>query len=113
MSSSRSNISIKALIAFSTEIFVYMDCTSKLINRSDPSNTVKNSYEFSQRIKNIGLVWLELLMRFNVQPMYTNISGKKAISAIMEILQRKEDILEADGVAFCVVAASFPCIEVV
>ncbi|VEL35763.1 unnamed protein product [Protopolystoma xenopodis] len=38
MSSSRSNISSKALTAFSFEMFVYMDCTSKLTNSSDSNN---------------------------------------------------------------------------
>ncbi|VEL06692.1 unnamed protein product [Protopolystoma xenopodis] len=38
MSSSRSNISIKVLTVFSLEMFVYMDCTSKLTNSSDPNN---------------------------------------------------------------------------
>ncbi|VEL36562.1 unnamed protein product [Protopolystoma xenopodis] len=40
MSSSRSNISIEALIAFSPEMLVYMDRTSKLTNSSDPTNAM-------------------------------------------------------------------------
>ncbi|VEL23503.1 unnamed protein product, partial [Protopolystoma xenopodis] len=35
---SRSKISSKALTAFSPEMFVYMDCTSKLTNSSDPTD---------------------------------------------------------------------------
>ncbi|VEL34599.1 unnamed protein product [Protopolystoma xenopodis] len=38
ISSSRSTIFSKALTAFSPEIFVYMDCTSKLTNSSDSAN---------------------------------------------------------------------------
>ncbi|VEL36670.1 unnamed protein product [Protopolystoma xenopodis] len=38
MSSSRSNISNKALTAFSPELFVYMDCKSKVTNSSDPTS---------------------------------------------------------------------------
>ncbi|VEL18957.1 unnamed protein product [Protopolystoma xenopodis] len=30
--------------------------------------------------------------------MYTNISGEKAVSALMEILEREEDILEAERI---------------
>ncbi|VEL33658.1 unnamed protein product [Protopolystoma xenopodis] len=40
ISSSRSNICIKALIAFSPEMFVYMDSTSKFTNSSDPTNSM-------------------------------------------------------------------------
>ncbi|VEL44348.1 unnamed protein product, partial [Protopolystoma xenopodis] len=38
MCSSRSKISSKALTAFSPEIFVYIDCTSKLTNSSDTTD---------------------------------------------------------------------------
>ncbi|VEL35146.1 unnamed protein product [Protopolystoma xenopodis] len=38
MSSNRSNIASMALTAFSPEMFVYMDCTSKLTNSSYPTN---------------------------------------------------------------------------
>ncbi|VEL34178.1 unnamed protein product [Protopolystoma xenopodis] len=54
--------------------------------------------EFSQRIQKIGLVGSKLLVSFGVQFMYTNISGEKAISALMEILEREEDILEAERI---------------
>ncbi|VEL18576.1 unnamed protein product [Protopolystoma xenopodis] len=38
MSSSRSNISSKALSVFSPEMFMYMDCTSKLTDSSVPTS---------------------------------------------------------------------------
>ncbi|VEL20391.1 unnamed protein product [Protopolystoma xenopodis] len=40
MSSSLSNISNKALTAFSPEIFVYKDFTSKLTNSADPTDPI-------------------------------------------------------------------------
>ncbi|VEL35114.1 unnamed protein product [Protopolystoma xenopodis] len=57
-----------------------------------------NSYEFSQRIQNIWIVGSELLVSFDVQYMYTNISGEKAISALLEISEREEGILEAEPI---------------
>ncbi|VEL13112.1 unnamed protein product, partial [Protopolystoma xenopodis] len=40
----------------------------------------------------------KLLVRFDVQSMYTNISGEKAVSALLEILEREEDIMEAERI---------------
>ncbi|VEL33482.1 unnamed protein product [Protopolystoma xenopodis] len=44
------------------------------------------------------MVGTELLVSFVVQSMYTNILGEKAVSALMEILEREEDILEAERI---------------
>ncbi|VEL18206.1 unnamed protein product [Protopolystoma xenopodis] len=39
-----------------------------------------------------------MLVSFDVQSMYTNISGEKAVSALMEMLEREEDILDAERI---------------
>ncbi|VEL07539.1 unnamed protein product [Protopolystoma xenopodis] len=69
---------------------------TSLVLQVDTPSKAQASRMFTSVIQNIGVAGTEMLVGFDVQFRYTNISGEKAVTVLLEILEREEDILGAE-----------------
>ncbi|VEL39795.1 unnamed protein product, partial [Protopolystoma xenopodis] len=46
----------------------------------------------------IGVAGTQMLVTFGGESVYTDISGEKAVSVLLEVLEQEEDILEPEGI---------------